>query len=130
MKTSRTRLGGPPDADRSTRSLSLACLVAVIALGLMGVLATAAAGPVASPPKNAPANDARAKAQALADLPAKLVGSTAGATREATDPRCGAPMVGTVWYGFSRNRPGTVQVSFQSASQLDAVVAVYQVVSD
>jgi hypothetical protein len=102
----------------------------VIALALMGVLAAAAAGPAASPPKNAPANDARAKAQQLADLPAKLVGSTSGATHEATDPRCGAPMVGTVWYGFSRSRPGTVQVSFQSASQLDAVVGVYQVVSD
>jgi hypothetical protein len=39
-------------------------------------------------------------------------------------------MIGTVWYGFSRSRPGTVEVSFQSGGQLDAVVAVYQSVND
>src|SRR5262245_16170814 len=72
----------------------------------------------------------RAKPTALTSLPATPVGTTVGATREATDPRCGAPMVGTVWYGFSRSRPGTVSVSFRSAGQLDAVVAVYQVVNE
>src|SRR5262245_38000966 len=127
MNTSRTRRGGPPGAA-GRRRFALMSLLAVIALALIGVLASAAAGPAASPPKSSPANDERAKAQALSELPAKLVGTTVGATREATDPRCGVPMTGTLWYAFARSRPGMVQVSFQSASQLDAVVAAYQVV--
>jgi hypothetical protein len=80
MKTPRTRLRGPLDADRRPRSVSFARLAVVMALGLTGVLVMAASGPAANPTKGPPPNDTRAKAQALADLPAKVVGSTSSAT--------------------------------------------------
>ena len=117
--SSRLRLVG------GTRSRLLGVLIGLVCASMW-----TAAAPAASSPSPPPANDKREKALVVTKLPATLVGTTVGATREATDPRCGAPMVGTVWYGFSRSRPGTVEVSLQSGGQLDAVVAVYQVVNE
>ena len=102
----------------------------LVVAGLVWALMSSGAAWARNSAAPQPANDMRAKPTALANLPSSLVGTTVGATREATDPRCGAAMVGTVWYSFSRSRPGTVAVSFQSAGQLDAVVAVYQSVSE
>lgn len=102
-------------------------------LGVVTCLVCVSIASVAAPAASSsspPGNDKRESAAVLPKLPATLVGTTVGATRDATDPRCGAPMVGTVWYGFSRDRPGTVEVSLRSGGQLDAVVAVYQVVND
>jgi hypothetical protein len=70
----------------------------------------------------------RGKAALLKSLPATLSGTTIGASHEATDPSCSGPVRQTVWYRFSRSRPGTILVAFQSFGQLDAVVSVYQVV--
>src|SRR5262245_7580843 len=109
----------PPSRDHATASGGRARSVAgrasgrrpAVIAGLLIVVACvlipsgAALG--ARPPAAPPANDTRSKAVALTKLPATVVGTTTAATRETTDPRCGAPMVGTVWYAFSRSRPGT-----------------------
>src|SRR5262245_44060641 len=67
-----------------------------------------------------------ANATQLDNLPVKVAGSTVDAKYDASDPQCGHAVHGTVWYGFSRARHGTVLVTLKAAGDLDAVVSVYR----
>jgi hypothetical protein len=67
-----------------------------------------------------------ANAKQLDNLPVTVAGTTVGAPYNASDPQCGPAVHGTVWYGFSRARHGTVLVTLKASGDLDAVVSVYR----
>src|SRR6476661_10308472 len=67
-----------------------------------------------------------ANAKQLDNLPVRVADTTVDAPYNASDPQCGPAVHGTVWYGFSRARHGTVLVTFKAAGDLDAVVSVYR----
>jgi hypothetical protein len=67
-----------------------------------------------------------ASAKQLDTLPVTVVGTTVDAPYNTSDPQCGPPTHGTVWYGFSRTEHGTVLATLKAAGDLDAVVSVYR----
>jgi hypothetical protein len=67
-----------------------------------------------------------ANAKQLDSLPLTVAGTTVDAPYNASDPQCGPAVHGTVWYGFSRAKHGTVLVTLKAAGDLDAVVSVYR----
>jgi hypothetical protein len=67
-----------------------------------------------------------ANAKQLDNLPVTVAGTTVDARYNASDPQCGPAVHGTVWYGFSRARHGTVLVTLKASGDLDAVVSVYR----
>ena len=102
----------------------------LVVAGLVWALMSSGAAWARNSAAPQPANDyARENTTALDETcRSSLVGTTVGATREAHGPRCGADDGRHGLVQLLRGAaPGTVAVSFQSAGQLDAVVAVYQI---